>query len=160
MLSTICDGSQRLHMNQTTIGETRSKFLQEKRGEPKRVSDVMRTESPWQLRRAVTTLGGCWVPSGSCDMDNISSAIGQVFRELMARLLVQPLPLMIRLQMLPLVEISEHSDVEQIQHSIRRPTSPVSVCKVERSIEANMIVKLAVVVILGFALGVLWKKRA
>ena len=89
-------------------------------------------------------------------MDNTSSAIGKVLRELMARCLAQPLPLMIRLQMVPLVQTSEHSDVAQ-PSSTQRQTSPVSVRNVEGSIEAHMIGKLAVVVIVGFALGALWK---
>ena len=93
----------------------------------------------------------------SRNMDNTSSAIGKVFRELMARLLAQPLPLMIRLQMVPLVQTSEHGEGEQ-QPSTQRQTNPVSVHNVERSIEAHLIGKLAVVVTVGFALGALWKR--
>jgi hypothetical protein len=89
-------------------------------------------------------------------MDKTSSAIGKVLRELMARRLAQPLPLMIRLQMVPLVQTLEHSDIAQ-PSSTQRQTSPVSVRSVEPSMEAHMIVKCAVVVIVGFALGALWK---
>jgi hypothetical protein len=113
----------------------------------------MRTESPEATRRVEAWwLLGAFV---SRNMDNTSSAIGKVLRELMARWLAQPLPLMIRLQMVPLVQTLEHSDVSQ-PSSTQRQTKSVSVRNVEL-VEAHMIVKLAVVVIVGFALGALWK---
>jgi hypothetical protein len=96
------------------------------------------------------------VSTPSFIIDKASSAIGKVLRELMARRLAQPLPLMIRLQMVPFMQTLEHNDAAQ-PSSTHRQRSPVSVRNVEPSMEAHMIVKFAVVVIVGFALGALWK---